>query len=105
MTAAFSYKDKDVWASNGQVEDMLVALIKFAPDNSRLLQLCIDQYRCYYSGIVVFLHEAIETEDEKNGWKVAIKQSLDHIQSCQIWTDVGKKWILDNRDALVKIVD
>jgi len=105
MTSAIMFKDKDVWGSNGVMEDILAKLIKHSPEGSRLLSWSIQHYRSFYPGAVCDLGEAVENEQEILEWKKTIRSALDQVRSERMLTDRGEKWLSENRELLIGITD
>ena len=104
MSSAFAFNDRIVWGSNGQIEDILVKMIKFT-EESDLLTFAIESYRGFWPGLVVHIEGVIKTDEDKENWRNAMAKSLDHIKYSKTWSDSGVQWINDNRSELIGMVD
>ncbi|PIQ29148.1 hypothetical protein COW36_17850 [bacterium (Candidatus Blackallbacteria) CG17_big_fil_post_rev_8_21_14_2_50_48_46] len=105
MTSAICYQNNQVWGSNGCIEDILIKLIKYSPENSLLLQWSLEHYRLFFSGICCDLSEILTDAASILEWQETIQQALDDLKTSSGWTALGLLWIDENREALCRIAE
>ncbi|HEY9842509.1 MAG TPA: hypothetical protein V6D23_18750 [Candidatus Obscuribacterales bacterium] len=105
MSSAITFKENQVWGTNGAIEEILIKLIKYSPDNSSLLQWSLEHYRESFPGICCDLTEILTDDEAIAHWQATIEQALKALQDSGGWTDYGKSWIAENFETLVDIAE
>lgn len=105
MSSAFTFQKNIVWGTNGTIEEILIKLIKYSPDDSKLLQWSIEHYREFWPGLGCDLTDILSDNDSKAQWREAIQQALDDMKNSGILTEYGLQWLEENREELINIAE